>query len=85
MLPHGGGTCKLVNFSQRQPESNLLLQPAKYNIDIFLSNLNEEGFFAEIPERKPCCFIWHSQSLPSPPKAFPWSAQSHPAQEINSE
>lgn len=27
MLSHGGGTCKLVNFSQRQPESSLLLQP----------------------------------------------------------
>lgn len=45
MLLHCGGTCKLGNVSQRQPESSLLLQPAKYNTDMFLSNPNEERFF----------------------------------------
>lgn len=31
MLLHGGGTRRLANPAQRQPESNLLLEPAKQN------------------------------------------------------
>lgn len=58
MLVHNGGTCRPANPAQRQPESNLLLEPAKQNRHIFSSLLSRtEGFPAEISERKPCCFI----------------------------
>lgn len=79
----GGGTCRLANPAQRQPESNLLLEPAKQNRHIFSSLFSRtQEFPAEISESKPCFFMPHSQALPSPPEIFPGSAHSHSAQEI---
>ena len=86
MLLHSGGTRRLLNPAQRQPESNLLLEPAKQNRHIFSAPISRrKDFSADMPERKPYCFFWQRQSLLSPPKIFSRSAQSHPAQQINSE
>lgn len=44
MLLLGGGTCRLANPAQRQPESYLLLEPAKKNRHIFSSLISGKVF-----------------------------------------
>lgn len=44
---HGGGTRRLANPAQRQPESNLLLGPAKQNRQIFSAPISLKDFSAE--------------------------------------
>lgn len=53
MLLHSGGTRRLANPAQRQPESNLLLEPAKQNRHIFSAPISRrEDFSAEYARKK---------------------------------
>lgn len=53
MLLHSGGTRRLLNPAQRQPESNLLLEPAKQNRHIFSAPISRrKDFSAEYARKK---------------------------------
>lgn len=54
MLLHSGGTRRLLNPAQRQPESNLLLEPAKQNRHIFSAPISrrKERFFCRICQKE---------------------------------
>ena len=53
MLLHSGGTRRLANPAQRQPESNLLLEPAKQNRHVFSAPISRrEDFSAEYARKK---------------------------------
>lgn len=53
MLLHGAGTRRLANPAQRQPESDLLLEPAKQNRHIFSAPFSlKSDFSAETSQKE---------------------------------
>ena len=63
MLLHSGGTRRLLNPAQRQPESNLLLEPAKQNRHIFSAPISRRKDFSAGYARKKALLLLLAETI----------------------